>query len=105
MGDQHLHESIPAAPGATRLALRPRCRRPGGTQTEALLSGSARAADLGQELPEFAAVAREGGVSPQQVGLAWALDLFPAALPPPAARGPETILDSVAAARIQLTDD
>jgi hypothetical protein len=69
------------------------------------LGGSARAADLGQELPEFAAVARERAVSPHQVALAWALHLSPVVLPLPAARRPETILDSVAAAQIQLTDD
>jgi diketogulonate reductase-like aldo/keto reductase len=69
------------------------------------LGGSARAADLGQELPEFAAVARERAVSPHQVALAWALHLSPVVLPLPAARRPETILDSVAAAPIQLTDD
>ncbi|TFV89798.1 aldo/keto reductase [Blastococcus sp. CT_GayMR16] len=69
------------------------------------LGGSARAADLGRELPEFAAVARERGVSPQQVALAWALDLSPVVLPIPAARRPETILDSLDAARLQLTDD
>jgi aryl-alcohol dehydrogenase-like predicted oxidoreductase len=68
------------------------------------LGGRAQAGDLAS-LAEFAAVAQARGVSPQQVALAWALDLSPAVLPIPSARRPETIRDSVAAASLQLSDD
>lgn len=68
------------------------------------LGGRAQAGSLA-DLTEFAAVARAHGVSPQQVALAWALDLSPAVLPIPSARRPETIRDSVAAASLQLSED
>jgi aryl-alcohol dehydrogenase-like predicted oxidoreductase len=51
----------------------------------------------------FAAVAREHGVSPQRVALAWELSLSPAVIPIPGATRPETILDSVRAAALTLT--
>ena len=43
--------------------------------------------------------------SPQQVALAWLLSLSPVVIPIPGASRPESILDSVRAADLQLTDD
>ncbi|MCW2524486.1 MAG: aldo/keto reductase, partial [Frankiales bacterium] len=68
------------------------------------LGGQQRAGELGQR-PEFAAVAQARGVSPQQVALAWLLDLSPVILPIPSARRPATIRDSLAAAELRLTDE
>jgi aryl-alcohol dehydrogenase-like predicted oxidoreductase len=42
------------------------------------------------------------GVSPQRVALSWLLSLSPAVVPIPGSRRPETILDSVAAAELEL---
>jgi aryl-alcohol dehydrogenase-like predicted oxidoreductase len=63
-----------------------------------------RAARLGDK-PAFAQVAKAHDVSPQQVALAWALSVSPAVMPIPSARRPETILDSIAAAALRLTED
>jgi aryl-alcohol dehydrogenase-like predicted oxidoreductase len=43
------------------------------------------------------------GVSPQQVALAWLLSLGPTVIPIPGASRPETIVDSLEAARLELT--
>jgi aryl-alcohol dehydrogenase-like predicted oxidoreductase len=51
----------------------------------------------------FAQVAREHGVSPQRVALAWELSLSPAVIPIPGATRPQTILDSVQAAGLALS--
>lgn len=48
-------------------------------------------------------VAEERGVSPHQVALAWLLSLSPVMLPIPGASRPESILDSVKAAQLELT--
>lgn len=69
------------------------------------LGGMGAAAGLGRRFPAFAQVAEEHGVSPQQVALAWELDRSPAVIPIPGASRPETILDSIAAANLQLTED
>jgi aryl-alcohol dehydrogenase-like predicted oxidoreductase len=50
-------------------------------------------------------IAGERGVSPQRVVLAWLLSLSPTVLPIPGSRRPETILDSVAAAELELGAD
>jgi aryl-alcohol dehydrogenase-like predicted oxidoreductase len=50
----------------------------------------------------FHAVARERGVSPQQIALAWLLARSPVMLPIPGASRPETIRDSAAAADLLL---
>jgi aryl-alcohol dehydrogenase-like predicted oxidoreductase len=68
------------------------------------LGGRDQAADLGTK-PQFAAIANDHGVSPQQVALAWALGVSPVVMPIPSARRPETILDSIAASRLQLSDE
>ncbi len=67
--------------------------------------GGFRRADLLGDRPALARVAKAHGASPQQVALAWALSLSPAVLPIPSARRPETIVDSVAAASLRLTDE
>jgi aryl-alcohol dehydrogenase-like predicted oxidoreductase len=51
------------------------------------------------------AVADDRGVSPHQVALAWLLSLSPVMLPIPGASRPESILDSVKAAELELTAD
>ncbi|MEV2268686.1 aldo/keto reductase [Nonomuraea africana] len=52
----------------------------------------------------FHEVAREQGVSPQRVCLAWLLTLSPTVIPIPGASRPETIRDSAAAADLTLTE-
>ena len=53
----------------------------------------------------FTEVAAEHGVSPQQVALAWMLAKSPTVIPIPGSSRPETILDSAAAADLELTAD
>lgn len=53
----------------------------------------------------FTEVAAEHGVSPQQVALAWMLAESPTVIPIPGSSRPETILDSAAAADLELTAD
>jgi aryl-alcohol dehydrogenase-like predicted oxidoreductase len=69
------------------------------------LGGIGSAADLGSAHTAFAEVARAHGVSPQQVCLAWLLAKSPVVVPIPGARRIESILDSVAAAELELTAD
>ena len=65
------------------------------------LGGIAKAGDLGAGA--LGEVAAERGVSPQQVCLAWLLAKSPVVIPIPGARRVESILDSVAAAELQLS--
>ncbi|WP_031171792.1 aldo/keto reductase [Streptomyces durhamensis] len=51
----------------------------------------------------FHELARERGVSPQQVCLAWLLSLSPTVVPIPGASRPQTIQDSAGAAELVLT--
>ena len=67
------------------------------------LGGMGSAAELGSRHAAFAEVARARGVSPQQVALAWLLAKAPVVIPIPGSSRPETILDSVAAAELDLT--
>jgi aryl-alcohol dehydrogenase-like predicted oxidoreductase len=69
------------------------------------LGGASAAADVGSQADAVARIAEERGVSPQRVALAWLLSLSPTVLPIPGARRPQTILDSVAAAELELTAD
>ena len=69
------------------------------------LGGISKAADLGSAHDAFADVARDRGVSPQQVALAWELALAPVVVPIPGASRPESIEDSVRAADLELTHD
>ena len=69
------------------------------------LGGISRAGDLGTKGSQdaFGEIARERGVSPQQVALAWALSRSPLVVPIPGASRPESITDSVGAADLELS--
>lgn len=69
------------------------------------LGGMGDAAALGTQHAAFGEVAREHGVSPQQVCLAWLLAKSPVVVPIPGASRPESALDSVAAVDLVLSDD
>jgi aryl-alcohol dehydrogenase-like predicted oxidoreductase len=69
------------------------------------LGGIAKAGDLGSRFEPFAAIARERGVSPQQVCLAWMLARSPVVVPIPGSSRPETIRDSAAAVHLTLTGE
>lgn len=69
------------------------------------LGGMGDAAELGEVHRDFAAIAEERGVSPQQVALAWELAQGEHVIPIPGASRPETILDSLGAAELHLTGD
>ena len=69
------------------------------------LGGMREAKDLGKKYAVFADVANAHGVSPQQVCLAWELALSDVMIPIPGASREESILDSVAATDLQLSDD
>jgi aryl-alcohol dehydrogenase-like predicted oxidoreductase len=66
------------------------------------LGGASGAAQAGSKAPSVARIASGRGLSPQRVALAWLLSLSPAVLPIPGSRRPATILDSVAAAELEL---
>ncbi|MCK2219379.1 aldo/keto reductase [Actinomadura sp. ATCC 31491] len=68
------------------------------------LGGIGRTGELSRNAA-FNEIAGERGVSPQQVCLAWELARSPVVIPIPGASRPETILDSVAAAGLRLTED
>jgi len=68
------------------------------------LGGMAGSRNFGLRHPAFAEVATELGVSPQQVCLAWALNKSSSIIPIPGSRRPETILDSLGATDVQLTE-
>lgn len=67
------------------------------------LGGMGSAGALGSEHAAFGEVARERGVSPQQVCLAWLLAQSPVVVPIPGASRPESVRNSVAAADLTLT--
>jgi aryl-alcohol dehydrogenase-like predicted oxidoreductase len=67
--------------------------------------GGIGSADSAASVEGVGRVAAERGVSPQRVALAWLLSLGPTVIPIPGASRPETILDSIGAAELQLTDD
>jgi aryl-alcohol dehydrogenase-like predicted oxidoreductase len=67
--------------------------------------GFDRAGALGDRHRRFHDIARERGVSPQRVCLAWMLALAPTVVPIPGSSRPETARDSAAAADLDLTDD
>lgn len=69
------------------------------------LGGISAAAGLGEEHAVFGEIARERGVSPQQVCLAWLLALSPAVVPIPGASRPESITDSAAAVELALSSE
>ena len=67
------------------------------------LGGMSAAGDLGGEHAAFGAVARERGVTPQQVCLAWLLAKGEHVVPIPGSSRPETIRASAAAADLELS--
>jgi aryl-alcohol dehydrogenase-like predicted oxidoreductase len=69
------------------------------------LGGISQAAQLGSRFAAFADVARDHGVSPQQVTLAWMLAKAPVVIPIPGSSRPETIRDSVAALDVALSPE
>lgn len=69
------------------------------------LGGIGHAGELGTTYDKFAAVAKEHGVSPQQVCLAWMLAKSPVLVPIPGSSRPETIRDSAAAVDLELTPE
>jgi aryl-alcohol dehydrogenase-like predicted oxidoreductase len=69
------------------------------------LGGMGAAGQLGTRFPAFTEIATELQVSPQRVALAWELAQAPAVIPIPGASRPETILDSLAAADLELSDE
>jgi aryl-alcohol dehydrogenase-like predicted oxidoreductase len=69
------------------------------------LGGISNAARAAGSVDPVRSVADAHGVSPQQVALAWLLSLSPTVIPIPGASRPETIRDSVRAARLELSAD
>jgi aryl-alcohol dehydrogenase-like predicted oxidoreductase len=69
------------------------------------LGGAENAARIGDVVPALSSIAKQRGVSAQQVALAWSLQQDPVVMPIPAARRPETIADSLQAAGLRLTPE
>src|SRR5215210_1418137 len=69
------------------------------------LGGIPKAAEAAAAHDPVREIAEAHGVSPQQVALAWLLSLSPVVIPIPGASRPESILDSVKAVDLELTDD
>jgi aryl-alcohol dehydrogenase-like predicted oxidoreductase len=69
------------------------------------LGGASEAAAVGSRYAAVADVAQAHGVSPQRVVLAWLLAQSPSVVPIPGSTRPATVLDSVAAASLELTSD
>lgn len=67
------------------------------------LGGIAKAGELGTAHSVFADVAKEHGVSPQQVALAWELAAADVVVPIPGASRPESAVASAAASELLLT--
>jgi len=67
------------------------------------LGGIGRAGALGDRFGRFHEIARQRGVSPQRVCLAWMLALAPVVIPIPGSSRPQTIRDSAAAADLELS--
>jgi aryl-alcohol dehydrogenase-like predicted oxidoreductase len=66
--------------------------------------GSGAAPSLGDRNAAFGQIAKDHGVSPQQVTLAWMLAKAPQVIPIPGASRPETITDSAQAAQLTLSE-
>src|SRR5580692_10529874 len=69
------------------------------------LGGPRRAAGLGRRHETLVEVANTLGSSPEEVALAWLLDLSPVVVPIPGARRPETAGSAARAAQVQLEPD
>ncbi|MEV0174818.1 aldo/keto reductase [Streptomyces sp. NPDC050803] len=75
----------------------------GGLSRSSLDGPSRMEGGAAGRLEAFHDVARERGVSAQQVGLAWLLERSPSVIPIPGASRPETIRDSAGAAELELS--
>ncbi|MFC4015329.1 aldo/keto reductase [Nonomuraea purpurea] len=69
------------------------------------LGGIGRTEDLRERHAAFAEIAEARGVSPQRVCLAWELARSPVVIPIPGASRPETILDSIGADALELSEE
>ena len=69
------------------------------------LGNTSRVGQIGALYPGFQQVASAHGVSPQRVILAWMLAQAPVVIPIPGASRPGTIIDSAAAAGLQLSPE
>ncbi|KQT94669.1 aldo/keto reductase [Marmoricola sp. Leaf446] len=69
------------------------------------LGGLGDAKELAEKHPAFAEIARDRGVSAQQVALAWELAQSDCVIPIPGAKRPSSVTDSAAAADLELTAD
>ncbi|MBF8187213.1 aldo/keto reductase [Nonomuraea sp. K274] len=69
------------------------------------LGGISRHGELGARGDAFTEIAGAHGVSRQQVCLAWELARSPVVIPIPGASRPETILDSIGAATLELSEE
>ena len=69
------------------------------------LGGISNAADSAGNVDPVRAAADAHGVSPQQVALAWLLSLSPNVIPIPGARRAGSIVDSLHAVELELTQD
>ncbi|MGW2743159.1 aldo/keto reductase [Streptomyces sp. NPDC001450] len=78
---------------------------PLGGISRSSLDGPSRPAGSADRFATFHQVARERGVSPQQVGLAWLLSLSPTVIPIPGSSRPETAQDSAGAANLVLSEE
>jgi len=67
--------------------------------------GGIGGADAPGRVEAVRAAAQERGVSPQRVALAWLLSLADVVVPIPGASRPETIVDSLGAAELELTEE
>jgi aryl-alcohol dehydrogenase-like predicted oxidoreductase len=69
------------------------------------LGGSGGAKELGSRMAAFAEVGQHHDASPQRVCLAWLLAKAPVVIPIPGASRPESVLDSMAAVDLELSDE
>ncbi|HYO38949.1 MAG TPA: aldo/keto reductase [Nocardioidaceae bacterium] len=69
------------------------------------LGGLSDAKALADRHPAFKEVAETRGVSAQQVALAWELAQSPVVIPIPGAKRPQSVIDSAAAADLELTGE
>jgi aryl-alcohol dehydrogenase-like predicted oxidoreductase len=67
------------------------------------LNGISKARELGESFSAYNEVAKDLGISPQRVCLAWHLSKSGRVIPIPGASRPETIQDSAAAAEVELS--
>ncbi|MFE1884989.1 aldo/keto reductase [Streptomyces diastatochromogenes] len=78
---------------------------PLGGISRSSLDGPSRLEGSRDRFAAFHQVARDHGVSPQQVCLAWLLSLSPTVVPIPGASRPETVRDSAGAANLVLGEE